>query len=282
MNQEERWLKGHVIGISVSESEDLLGLGFGREHLREFLMRVSRPLLRAGADMAYGGHFKNDAFTRDLIGLISDEQREGTSDSKPWIGILYNHSAWPYYTDITAEDEAEYIDACRFIPITQELAGLSGDAIISDMPLKKYESRKAINGAIVLSAMRQYMAEGMLLERQGAPSDKIPPVYARIIVGGKTRGFSGILPGLYEEALYCLEKRRPLYILGGYGGAAGKLAGYLTDKLSSADALLEFDAMCESTPEVENLEQKYDSIELPKTARKPSQALIVLKKEMDR
>jgi hypothetical protein len=36
--------------------------------------------------------------------------------------------------------------------------------------------------------------------------------------------YSGFLPGLFEEALLALEHGNPLYILGGFGGAAGKLA----------------------------------------------------------
>jgi hypothetical protein len=280
VNTNERWLSDHVIGVSVSESDDLLGLGFGREHLREFLIRVTRAVLRAGANFAYGGHFKNDSFTRDIIELISDEQREGTSDSKPWIGKLYNHSPWPYYEDITIEDEANYIDACRFIPITQELAGFSGNQIISDLPDKQFESR--VNSAVVLSAMRQFMSKGMSIARKGRKPEKIPPTYARILVGGKMKGYSGILPGLYEEALYCLEDRRPLFILGGYGGAGAKLAGYLCKEMDAREAMLDFETSCQATPALVELEGQFDESGLPKAARKPSQALFDLTKELNR
>ena len=118
------WLSEQVIGISVASSPDLLSLGFGREHLRECLFRISQSLLRAGANLAYGGHFKKDSFTRELIHLISEEQREGIGDSETSISKLYNHSAWPYYEDISDEDEAYYIEACRFVKIGHQLASL--------------------------------------------------------------------------------------------------------------------------------------------------------------
>ena len=87
MSRQENWLRGRVIGMSVSESEDLLSYGFGPEHLREFLIRLAQRLVRAGADLAYGGHFsRRGSFTRDLIELISDEQREGIGDQRPWLG----------------------------------------------------------------------------------------------------------------------------------------------------------------------------------------------------
>jgi hypothetical protein len=45
-----------------------------------------------------------------------------------------------------------------------------------------------------------------------------------VLLGGKTRGYSGFLPGLFEEALLACEHQVPLYILGGFGGSAGVLS----------------------------------------------------------
>ncbi len=279
MYTNERWLDNKIIGISVSESDDLLNLGYGEEHLREFLMRLVRPILRAGANIAYGGHFKNSSITRDIIELISDEQRESTSNSGPQTGKLYNHSPWPYYADITKEDEADHIDVCHFIPISQELARIPADKLVSDLPNRRLESR--VNGAIVLSTMRQFMTKGMLLKHKGY-SEKVEPTYARILVGGKVNGYSGILPGVYEEALYCLEQRSPLFILGGYGGAGAKLAGYLCGDMNSREAMLEFKTASQSTMALTELEEQFDKYDLPEMARKPSQAHSDLTKLLNR
>ena len=63
---------------------------------------------------------------------------------------------------------------------------------------------------------------------------------ARIIVGGKTTNFAGLMPGILEEALYHLEVEKPLYIVGGFGGAAHDLATVLVRTNSSIpDSLLE-------------------------------------------
>jgi hypothetical protein len=50
---------------------------------------------------------------------------------------------------------------------------------------------------------------------------------ARIIAGGKVDGFLGTMPGIAEEAQVALEERRPLYILGGFGGCAADIASTL-------------------------------------------------------
>jgi SLOG cluster2 len=65
----------------------------------------------------------------------------------------------------------------------------------------------------------------MLIDIPGVEKPKrIPPVTARILLGGKVDGYSGFLPGIFEEALTTWQSRRPVFILGGFGGAAEILA----------------------------------------------------------
>ena len=236
MTADKNWLKGKVVGLSVSDSEDLAGLGFGREHMREVLLGIAQSVLRVGANLAYGGHFEKDSFTRDLILLISEEQREDMNDREHWSGILYNHSPWPHYEEITDENEAEYIDACRFVKISREMAGIAPEENKEDNSTTTARLETA-RKAIVLSAMRRIMAEGITLNT-AAPGirEEIPPVSARVLIGGKTKNFTGMLPGLFEEALYCLEKRTPLFLVGGFGGATANLAGYMDKSLDTRAA----------------------------------------------
>ncbi len=43
---------------------------------------------------------------------------------------------------------------------------------------------------------------------------------ARIILGGKMEGYAGRYPGIVEEAFEAVKLELPLYIVGGFGGAA--------------------------------------------------------------
>ena len=43
---------------------------------------------------------------------------------------------------------------------------------------------------------------------------------ARIVIGGKLQGFSGLYPGVVEEAWWSVTAKRPLFIAGLFGGAA--------------------------------------------------------------
>jgi hypothetical protein len=44
-------------------------------------------------------------------------------------------------------------------------------------------------------------------------------VDGRILIGGKLSDFSGVIPGLMEEALMALRAAQPVYLAGGFGGA---------------------------------------------------------------
>jgi SLOG cluster2 len=257
------WAKQQtVVAFSVSyQRENLLARGMGLEHLRELLIRLARPILRQGASLAYGGHWEEteDNFTYDLLRLISAEQEDnslGGPDTNLQIGTLYNHSAWPHYLKISRRIEAQWINACRIVRVTQQDAGFADPDIAVDEGADAKTPRAMFNAAVTLSAMRRLMMTEMSIPLPDLPSpERIPAVIARILLGGKLDSFTGFLPGLFEETLVTLERARPVYILGGFGGAAEVLANtilanenkrpqeltlkWLTDRNSKLAALLE-------------------------------------------
>lgn len=50
---------------------------------------------------------------------------------------------------------------------------------------------------------------------------------ARLVLGGKLTGFAGLVPGVVEEAWLSLKSRHPLFLAGGFGGAARAVADLL-------------------------------------------------------
>lgn len=47
---------------------------------------------------------------------------------------------------------------------------------------------------------------------------------ARVVLGGRVAGYKGTMPGIAEEALLSLQKRQPLFLLGGFGGCTRDIA----------------------------------------------------------
>src|SRR5262249_19533126 len=152
----------------------------------------------------------------------SNEQEDtsfGGADTNQSVGLLYNHLAWPYYLKISRRIEAQWIDACRIIRVTQEHAGFSGSSIATEADFANGTARAIFNKAVTLSTMRRQMMKPMSINIPGATQpEQIPQVMSRILIGGRVHEFSGFLPGIFEEALVTFESARPLYILGGFGG----------------------------------------------------------------
>ena len=63
---------------------------------------------------------------------------------------------------------------------------------------------------------RYAWARGLTVMRQSITACS----QARLVLGGKITGFAGLVPGVVEEAWMSLKQGQPLYLAGGFGGAA--------------------------------------------------------------
>jgi len=273
-------IANRLIGLSVSYQRDhLLARGLGLEHLRELLVRLARPLLRQGASLAYGGHWRptEDNFTFDLLRLISAEQEDnslGGPDTNLPIGRLYNHSPWPGYLDITPRIEAQWINCCRIVRITQQRAGIAAADVVADSEARAGADRAIFNAAVTLSAMRRLAMDGMMIDIPDVPSpETVPPIVARVMLGGKVQGFQGFLPGLFEEALVTLESQRPLYVLGGFGGAAEVLAQAMLEASPERPREFMLDWLIAGNPALKRLNELSAHFALPPGGRGSAQGL---------
>jgi len=273
-----------LVGLSVSyERDNLLARGLGLEHLKELLFRLGRPLLRQGVNLAYGGHWRDveDNFTYDLLRLISSEQENQNAaspdDEVQPIGRLFNHVPWPHYQGITPSVEAQWINCCRIVRITQQDAQIAENYIVPDGDSPEQSEDAQINAALTLSAMRRIAMDSWALPIPGrSRPETIPPLAARVILGGKVADYSGWLPGIFEEALVTLERSVPLYLLGGFGGAAEVLAKMLLDPGGIRPPELTEDWHRERNPKLDKLLGMLHDRHLPLGTRTTQPALDAL------
>jgi hypothetical protein len=223
-----------LVGISLSESPDLDRLGFGQEHLTEMMIAVARTALRlegGATGLVYGGDLRGGGFTRRLFDIALSERRPPSEDEQELPRRIYNYLAWPYYLTLAKCDEAQMINACHFMRVRPSDAGF--DALPAD---RKHEEQRDPPAALVasrcLTRMRELSTRGGHLTFQGTTA---PRLRARIMLGGKTTGYSSLMPGLFEEFLVARETGPehavpiPVYVIGAFGGAAGRLAAALLD-----------------------------------------------------
>lgn len=205
----------HVVGLSSAFNEDLGGLGLGKEHLEEVTLRIARCIVESGGRIAFGGMLNSNRLTGTLLTLVRTLSSDGDDTRAARTPRILSFQRWPSLPDADriASDVgiSEYVLIDSPLPKEQRLP----DNRRLASPSRARELAKA------LSAMREAMTHG---GRPTTARRDAPGLDARIVVGGVRVGFNGFMPGVLEEVLYALEARRPVYLIGGFGGAAGVMA----------------------------------------------------------
>jgi hypothetical protein len=206
MSYEEA-LSKQAVAISISESSDMSVLGLSEEHLVDAMAEVARHLLAMGARLLYGGDLRAGGFTEVLFELIARYRRDADLGDER-VGVT-NFLAWPVHVSLAPDRVKELSDSFRGVA---ELLYLTmGGRVMSADDRARLVPRAAADDewADGLTSMREVMTEMS---------------NARVVLGGKTDGFKGRMPGIAEEVLSTLRVGKPLFLLGGFGGCAGDIA----------------------------------------------------------
>ncbi len=192
---------GLRVAVSISESEEPSPGAPGSVHLQDALVELSRYLLNAGATLAYGGDLRAGGFSllfRDLAAAHGQRLREDEVEARR--PHLRWYLAWPYHLALNAEEERALRPDVRVRRVTPY--GLEpGEVSIND-------ASRAGAQAAALTLMREEMADD---------------TDARLLLGGRTQGWKGSMPGVLEEALLTLRSRKPLYLIGAFGGCTAAI-----------------------------------------------------------
>ena len=214
-----RFLEGKNVAISISESPDSSILGIGKAMFEDLSVELARHLLVSGAHLVYGGDLRPGGFTelfKDLAYQYGIYEKDKTLKN-----YFTNYLAWPIYVGMAPATYAEY-KSCR----VQCQKATIPDTIPTDL-----------HGQMVPPSTVEnlyYWAESLKAMRLEMESN----IDARIILGGRVAGFKGYMPGLYEEAIIAANCKHPIFLLGGFGGAASRLIKLLKGETTS-DKLFE-------------------------------------------
>lgn len=202
--------------VSVSESGDAHHYGLSDAHFLTLSDEIHLYLLLSGLRIAYGGALSGDFtqgnnFTLRLFELVRSYSGLAEGVNAPSLKkAILNVAPWPLLLTYSEKEWALFDGDCaEYQPGPRPNLEGSDDEIFpfvngkrslaADTPAKRYA------WALGLTAMRQTIT---------AMSE------ARLVLGGKTTGHTGLVPGVIEEAWLSLSQRQPLYLAGGYGGAA--------------------------------------------------------------
>jgi len=205
---EPKYLLKRKFSLSISDAENLGEFGFRRQHLADAFCELSRHLIADGATLYYGGDLRSDGYTELLFELIATYR----PDANPNRPVFSNILPWPVHMFMST-DELE--SRRRELPSGADISCLSLDGHVvrkTTSGLYSPLSPQKSDWVTGLSSMRRYTTE--LTD-------------ARIVLGGKIAGYMGSMPGIAEESLFTIKARKPIYLLGGFGGCAAEICGFL-------------------------------------------------------
>ena len=195
-------LSGMVLGISVSESEDLQRLGLLEIHFQMALAEIARAVLVGYGTLAYGGYLRATGYTAFLSREV---ERYGRRDAPFKVYV-----AWSEHRILTLEYLQQQANAL----------GLYGQVIYLDQQGNPIDPRQGRNNEALSAPDEREIQSSLTSMRRRIVKD----TQGRVLLGGKRRGFHGVMPGVLEEAILAVEAGLPIYLVGGFGGAATDVA----------------------------------------------------------
>lgn len=201
-------LDGVPVGIGISDIHDTAeGSGLTPHHVDDVAVHLARNLIAGGAHLVYAGDFRKFGYTMVFSELVSTYRQTADGSCVKLHCYRPAHEGMGDVPDglnleLRSLRREPYAGIARLAPPGRDGAPRFPDALYhADM-------RRVMTGEIA----------------------------ARILIGGQTlpmieetgqKGYSGLYPGLMEEAWWSLKARQPLYVVGGLGGAAGMVASLM-------------------------------------------------------
>lgn len=196
-----RKLAGKKIAISVSENEDLGRLGMSIQHINDISIELARYIIANGGTTIYGGDLRQGGFTY-YFSELARQYKIANDDTFRFI----NYFPFPNSKAITREVEIDFKAKQvkpQILPLPEKLKNIDINRF--------YDPNNNLDDRLVFAEcfrdMRIHMAKDCS---------------ARVVLGGKLTGYLGFIPGVIEEALTTLEQSKPLYLIGGFGGATAR------------------------------------------------------------
>lgn len=217
MSALQRPLRGCVVNVSVSESDDSIKRGFPGWQVNRVTVQVVAALFGQGSSIVFGHDWREDgvmeavhSFARQMQPPVPLSPEEANVAGQP---LLRNLLPWPDIPMLPDRDLERLNSTLRVeaagLPV--ELRHVDGDAKQAGPDSRLY---------------RYVRARGLTFLRHRL--DEV--CHARLCLGGRRAGFAGRYPGIVEEALFALTSKKPLYISSLLGGAAAVVVDAIEGK----------------------------------------------------
>ena len=214
------------IGISISDlsDEELICTGQSSKHLVLLSQDIARHLLARNAILIYGGDLRQDGFTQ----FIFDEALTLKTRMQSKDGIrIKNFIAWPIYKNDTVDIK---MWKAEYKPIAEMVEFQAPEDVKDLIPnvesfLPPTNPQNLFVWSRCLTEMRKKM---------------IGDCDARICAGGRHFGYKGKMPGVLEEIVIAIKMKKPLFLLGGFGGVTASVCKLIKSGITPEELTLDW------------------------------------------
>lgn len=190
------------IGLSISEPNkgELLQYGIRKEHLNCLSQDLAKFLLSMNSSLIYGGDLREGGFTKFLF----DEALILQNRLHQNVQHITNYIAYPIYL----KDDEEITNwKAKYKKIAD---------MISVKPPEDINPTECFGTFIIPNSIenKYIWCRGLTQMR----NEMIDNCDVRICAGGRHTDYKGIIPGVLEEIIIAVSKKKPVFLLGGFGG----------------------------------------------------------------
>ena len=192
------------VGISVSPSAEAERLGYDERQINRMVIRIAQYFLDRDMRIIFGHDWREDGVMRAVADFAGVVATRDSLTEMPTARML----------NVVAAKQGELSGAA--LEAERDSGGVLAVVAAGDKPIEvpehvrsgKEELRRGASGprAAQLTRVRHLLT--MLLN----PG-------CRVCLGGRTDKYQGDEPGVMEEARLALRYGKPLYLMGGFGGA---------------------------------------------------------------
>lgn len=206
------------VGISVSPCEDAARIGYDYRQINRIVIRVAQYFLDRNMCVIFGHDWREDGVMRavaDFACMVA----AGARDSEEKLARYRSRD----------KEDGEESRMLNVVPTgrdslsrvaleAQREAGGVLEVLTSKEAMKQLPKPMSELSTLYGAALGGDERAAELTALRHCITALLNPG-CRICLGGKTRGYEGGKPGVLEEAKIALEWGKPLYLLGGFGGA---------------------------------------------------------------
>ena len=193
----------YTVNISASPGGDSASWGYDAHFFNRAIISLSEFFLFNNARVLFGHDWREDGVMRAVANAAEKAATSRVFNSREEASARMVNIVPEKKEKIStlAKDAEDASDGILKVNSLDDYIDEKSDALFKSTPLKLIYLRKILTEALN------------------------PGI--RVCLGGKTEGYTGFLPGIVEEALFALKYGKPLYIIGGFGGAAHLVAQFL-------------------------------------------------------